>query len=1212
MSHIRSLVRGRILLFFCSVCILGLYGMPVHAQVYSGSVTGVVTDPSGAVVPGAGIKLTDLNKGFSYEQETDPTGRYLLRSLPPGTYRLTVTRTGFRAYVQEGITLDVGQSSSIDVGLQLGAETQAVEVVGRSPILATQDGVSGQVIDRSLINDLPLVGRSVFDLAFLAPGIAPTTSCGGCFANNFHSNGGRNASNDIVIDGVTTTGYETNGAIEPLYVPSVDAVQEFKVQQSNFGADIGFTGATVVNVVTRSGTNAFHGSAWDFVRNNILTANDFFNNAAGQDLSTRRYNMFGFTVGGPIRKDRTFFFFDYEGLRDISPRTVRAGLPSASMRAGDFGEICGAGFDASGMCLDEGGGGQLWDPYSGVYDPAEGGPVRSSFIPFNNLATYQSPGDPKLDGTGYQLPATPGNLIDPAAAKMMQFYPLPNLNVGTPGYNRFNNYLKPASAKNPNNQWDLKIDHEFGPRARWSARFSKRRTGGGNPNCFGVPVDPCYGPLIWPAFQFAWNQNYNLGPATLLNVTLGTVRSSFDSPGGHAGFEDFDPVQELGLPSYITRSGIVQAPYIFVGDYAAGGDQGGSIGNRVWTGRRGQDTHHLVVALDRMQGRHELKFGGEGRLRRTNEVMPGAPAGLFAFDYVGTSQRPWDSSGDAMASFLTGVTVPGGWGLYQIPAFLSTQNFQYAGFIQDNWRVTDKLTLNLGLRYDLSLPRTERHNRLSYLDPNAPSPLQVPDFPNLRGGVRFVGPGMRSNYIADGNNWGPRLGFAYRLRDNFVLRGGYGLFYTNPSSGALGIGAGDTQGFQKETNWTTSYQNDGATPWGRPSDPWPITGPDLPPGSSLGLLTDVGLGVFGPLRTRAYGTTPYEQTWSLGLQRELPGSILIDAAYVGKKGTHLYFGGAGGMNNLGPELINYTPGQIEELKTYVPNPFAGVITDPTSPLSAPEVQAYQLLRPFPQFTGFEAATQPVSNSIYHAFQLRVEKRLSRGLQFLTTYTISKSIDDSSVGNGGVSWLGGGVSLQDPNRRFLERSLSQFDIPQILQFSYVYEFPVGRGKHFGANWNPWLSGILGGWRTNGIWRFASGQPIALGLRGGQAIPTYGPQRPNLVGALERNDGPDFRDRYFSNPEVAVSPEPYALGTASRVLPNVRAPGINLASLSLFKEIPLSKLREGMRLEYRAEAFNAFNHPIFCGPDATVGSPSFGQVFGQCQASREFQMALKLYW
>jgi hypothetical protein len=1182
------------------------------AQLYSGSLSGVVSDPSGAVVPAAKITLTDAGKGFVSTATTDEVGRYLLRPLPPSTYRLTVEAPGFKTYVRDALVLDVSENATIDVRLELGLSTQSVEVVGTAPLLNLQDAVTGQEVNRAFINDLPLVSRGVFNLATLTPGVSQPglrsfsldTLSNNYVANNFVSNGGRNATADILIDGLSTTDYEQNTSVQnALYTPSVDAVQEFKVQQSNFSAEVGFSGATLLNVVTRSGTNSFHGSVYEFLRNQALDANNWFNNANSVPLPPLRLNQFGFTVGGPIHRDRTFFFFDYEGTRMRTLSTQWAGVPSAAMRAGDFGEICAPGFDSSGLCLDEGG--QLWDPYSGVYVPEFGGPLRTAFIPFNNLATYQSPGNPKLDGTGYQLPAAPGNLIDPVAYRMMQFYPPPNVAVGTPQYDRFNNWIGSGVNKASNDQWDLKIDHRFNDRDLLSARFSWGRGRGRGASCFHNLADPCStGSSIGPRV-LALNLVHTFSPSTLLNISYGIARNLQYSPGPAADFPDFDPVTTLGMPEYIKRSGIVATPAIIVwGGYASASGLS-SVGMPPYSAiTYGQETHHFLATLNRMQGRHELKFGGEMRMHRISHTQPGPTAGWFWFDYATTSEYPWWGGGDAMAGFLIGGG-PGSGGYYEIPSAASTQSFRYAGHLQDNWRVTERLTVNLGLRYELEIPRTERFNHMSWIDPDVVSPLQVPGL-SLRGGLRFADEDIRAPFNTDGNNFGPRVGLAYRLTDRTALRAGYGLFYCPTEAGVSGSGyAGFTQG----TSLLNTYQNDGATPWGRLSDPWPITGPKLPPGSSLGLMTNVGFDAWAPIRT--WNATPYEQTWSLGIQRELPGGVLVDAAYVGKKGTKLYFGGAGYLSHLGPEVLDWSEAEIEALFEFVPNPFFGIITDPVSSLSYPEIQRWVLQRPYPQFSSFAGSDPTWANSIYHAFQLRVERRLSKGLQFLVTYTNSKSIDNASVSGLNVTWLGGSVDIQDLNRLYLERSLSQFDIAQVLQLSYIYQLPWGRGKRWGSNWNPWLDGFLGGWQTNGIWRFDNGQPFPLGLSGGQSIPTYG-QRPNLTAALKRNKGKDWMDQYFANPEVAVVPPPWTLGTASRVLPNIRVPGTNVAALSLFKEIPLSRLREGARLEYRVEAFNAFNHPQFCGPDATVNGPSFGKVTCQANSPREVQMALKFYW
>lgn len=1205
------------------VCCLAIFALalflsPAQAQLYTGSVTGVVQDPTGAVIPGASVVLTDTLKGLKYNATTDATGRFLLRSLPPSTYGIRVEAMGFRPEVQDNIGIVVNQNLSLNFSLQVGPTTEAIEVSATAPVLSTQDAVTGQNLDRTFINDLPLVGRSVFDLAFLSPGInqpAGNTFGPNTMANNFISNGGRNATADILMDGVSTVGVEQNTAIvNPLYTPSVDAVQEFKVQQSNFSAEIGFSGGTVVNLVTRSGTNQFHGSAYDFLRNDKLNANNFFNNEAGVKIAPVRWNNFGGTVGGPIKKDRTFFFFDYEGTRSSVAHTNNAGVPSAKERTGDFGELCGyqgGTFDANGMCSNPNG--QIWDPYTGVFNSSEGGPDRQNFIPFNNLTTYMSPGNPTI-ASRHPIPAAPGNIIDPVALKMMQWYPMPNLNVGSSAYNYLNNWIGAGSDKNINDQYDIKIDHRFTDATSLSAKYSHGYGKYQPSNMFGNVGDAYSSGLSdGGPHLFAVTITHLFSPTTLMTISLGITRSfSFDHGGSAADFPNFDAVKDLGMPAYINGNGIRAAPSVTIGSDQGYAMEGGnnSIGTQAWTYLKyAQETHHLIGSLSHTRGRHEIKFGGEARLHRTNIFFPGIPAGTYSFLQNSTSKSPWDGSGDAMAGFMIGAGGQSNWGAYEVDYAPATQNWNLGSFIQDNWRVTDKLTLNIGMRYDLDLPRTERFNRISWLDLNASSPLQVPGMSNLHGGLAFATKNERAPWDTNYSGWGPRFGFAYRLKNTTAIRGGYGIYYTQNKSSASGTGQSD-QGFLEQTNWMNTYLNDNATPWGFISDPFP-GGPREPTGSANGLLTDIGFGLSGPIRTR--NSRPYEQSWSFGVQHQLPWTVLVDATYVGKKGTHLYFGNAGNVDYLTSAQAADFVSRPDYYNTYVPNPFYGIVTDPNSVLYPKTVQRTQLVTPFPQFGGVGAIDPPWANSIYNSFQLRVEKRFAQGLQFLVTYTDQKSIDDSSVGGGGLTWLGGtlGNVLQDPNNRRLDRSISQFDISQIFQFSYVYQLPVGRGQKFGGNMNRVLNAVVGGWQTNGIWRFDTGLPIILGLSGGTSIPTYGPQRPNLTGQLKKASTFSL-DQYFANPDVAVAPPAYTIGNAPKVMPNLRMPGTNLAELSLFKEFSLAAMREGARLEYRVEAFNALNHPQFSGPNSTVGSGNFGKITTQANSPRQVQMALKFYW
>jgi hypothetical protein len=1200
--------------------LLALNGLTLRAQTYAGSVTGVVTDPAGAVIPAATAVLTDQEKGFTFNASTGPDGRYVFRDLPPGKYSLSVTAPGLSTEQAKGIVLNVGQNSEINFKLQVEGTSQTVEVTSATPLLQTQDASTGQVVNQKFINDLPLISRSVFDLTQLAPGVtqAPNSSFG---ANtnpvNFISNGGRNSTSDIVIDGVSQTNNENNsGVTTALYTPPVDAVQEFKVEQNTYSADIGFSGNTIVNVITKSGTNRFNGSLYEFLQNNVLNANNWFNNQNRLARSPRKQNLFGGTIGGPIIHDKTFFFFDYQGTRTRSGSTVRAGVPSVAERQGDFAEVCtraGGAFNSTGLCSKTAG--QLWDPYTGVFSSSVNGPVRSGFIPFNNLATYQSPGSPVLAGTPYQAKPVPGNLIDPVAYKMMQYYPLPNVGVGTAGYNPLNNWIGTGGSRSNDDRFDIKIDHRFNESNLLSGRYSRDNTTSEGNNCFGNVADPCtQGPINGDANSASLNFSHTFNPSFLLNLTYGYTRRFSYTAGVAADFPSFNPVTTLGLPQYMLASGFIATPNIQIGNgYQNVSSQ--ALGSQTYSILKYPlDTHDLLAGFDKVAGKHEFKFGYEGRMHRISFLQVGLPEGQFSFNLTGTSQTPASGTGgDALASMLVGFPSFSGsptGGSYGIDVAVTTQNFAHAWYFQDNWKLSDRLTLNLGLRYELTLPRTERYNRMSWLDPNAASPLQVPGLPSLKGGMDFASSNERSPYDVDTQNFGPRVGLAYRMPLNVVLRTGYGIFFEPIKGAASGTGGGGFTGFNWQTPEVLTYQNNGATPYGRISDPFPGTGPLLPPGNSQGLATGIGLSISDPIRN--WNATPYVQTWNFGLEHEFRGDVLLDVNYVGTKGTHLYFGGAGTLDYLGPWVENLSSSQISALNSNVPNPFYGYITNSASSLRNPTVQAYQLLRPYPQYTGFNGNDPPWANSIYNALQMTLEKRLSKGLQVLVTYVYSKSIDDSSVTCGCTTWLGGTTSLQDPNKRFLERAVSQFDIPQVFQFSYTYQFPFGRGKQFGSNWNGVTDAVLGGWQTNGVWRFDDGMPLQLSVSNSRSLPTYGAQRPNLMQTLSRNNGANWMQQYFADPTAAVTPAPFTIGDAPREVSSVRAPGTANATLSLFKQFSLSSLREGSMLEFRIEAFNALNHPQFSAPNLTVGSSAFGQVTSQANSPRQVQLALRFYF
>jgi len=1221
---------------FCAFFVL--LSPPVFAQ--GGAVLGAVRDTSGAVVPGASVTITNTATGVTTATQTNNEGLYVFPYVQPGVYDVAASAPGFQTLKKPGVTVNVTERVQINFDLMVGNVKQTVEVTGAAPLLHTSEAVTGQTINRIFMNDLPLLNRSALDLAFLSPGVVqpPNTTYGnsGGYANNFNSNGSRDQTSDVTIDGVTTGQMGAQGLwLEAAYTPSVDAVEEFKVQQTNFSAEYGFTGSTITNLITRSGTNGFHGSAYDFLRNNDLDSQNFFNNQSTvplvHNLPHLERNVFGGTVGGPIRKDKSFFFFDYEGTRQTAmAQPAQAGVPSAAEKKGDFSEFCaenGGTFDSTGKCSAASG--QLWDPYTGINVPGVGTP-RSAFIPNDNLAAYASPGTNLPAGD--TLPGGPvntqGNLIDPSMMLLFQFFPPPNRNVGQSNYNPYFNWVGSGTNVNNNDQWDLKIDQNFSDHNRLSARYSRQKSTNSPMNCFHDVGDPCYafaGPHYGHLFSLQFV--HTLGPATVLSFSYGLTRTSDNAQGASGLYpsSQTDPVKVLKMAPYIDTSGLTTFPTVisYGNELAAGPDNSTAIGSAPWAYfRQGQETHQLLASLSHIRGRHEVKFGGEFRMHRFNAGQPGTPNGLFAFGPSGTSQSGnWDGSGgDTLADMLIGSG--GNWGQYEIPDFLATQNFAWAGYAQDAFHSSRKLTVTVGLRYDLTLPQTERWNRLSWIDLNAPSPLQVPGYSNLVGGLKFANSNTRTSMNTDPRDFQPRIGLAYGLNDKTVIRTGYGIYYviSNSVANANAISP-NAPGFYAPTAWLTAYPGSPATPPPGLSNPFPF---GLVPitGSSLGLLTNIQAAqTVDYLRTM--NQTPYEQSWSFGIQRQLPGNMLLETNYIGKKGTHMYLGVAGdfNVNHLGPveeQHFGDAP-WVKAMDAQVTNPFygagksQGVIQQ--GDLLSPTVSQYQLDLPYPQFNGLDFNGAPWSNSSYQGLQLRLEKRFSNGLQLLATYVWSKTIDNTSDSGNGAPNIG----TIDPNNWKPLRGVSQYNIPQVFQFTYVYQLPFGRGKRFGATMSPVLNAILGGWQTNGIWRFDDGQPLEVACPGAsngyacsQVLPGYG-QLPEMTGTPRRAPKSQWlTGGYFANPQVFQPPPAYTIGDAPRTLPWVNVPGTANTNLSLYKEFSLNRVREGMHLELRTEWFNAFNHPQFAAPNATVGNASFGVITSQANTPREIQMALKLYF
>ena len=1137
------------------------------SQSFTATVRGVVADASHAAIPSAKVTLTESGRNLDHTATSDSSGRYLVTALPPGTYTLTAEAQGFEKFVQKEFELQVQQEATINIDLKVSGVSTSVEISSSAPLINATSADLGTVIENRYIQSLPLAGRQPLSLVALAAGITPVnTSAGGQSSTNFVANGVRNSTSDVLLDGMSLTNVEQNSGITNLeYQPSVDVVQEFKVQTNFFSAEFGNTGGAVVNMVTKSGTNQFHGVGYEFARNAAMNANSWFSNRAGRSIPDFQRNVFGGTVGGPVilpkifnGRNKTFFFYDFEATRQSNADTRLSTIPTLKERAGDFSDTR----DANGNLIT------IYNPFD-TYKTADGRTLRNVF-----------PGN-----------IVPLSLQDPIARKVLTYYPAPT-SAGS-AFTHTNNFFGQGVSVSHADQMDAKLDHNLNDKMRFSSRYSLNFGNDNVPaNFFGNVADPySNGDSHTRTQQFVFDFTRVQSATTIVNLRYGVLRQHARTDPKSTGFNP----TSLGLPSVYLTSGILQFPAFQPEGY----QQVGMVGYGLI--QRGDDVQSIVGNVTKILSGHNLKVGAEARLMRLNYLQPGYPQGNFTFARLTTNQDPNSSNslqGNAIASMLLGW---GSGGDYHLDPPSASASQYYGLYAQDDWKITRKLTFNLGLRYDFDVPRTERYNRLSWFDFNAPSPLagKVPGYPDLKGQFKFTDNNTRSPIDGDYNNWQPRFGFAYALNEKTAVRGGYGIFYTVSRATIKGhTGSGFS------TDSSPEFSRDGGlTEYASLSNPYP-NGLSTPPGNTLGAATFLGLGIGTESRA---DSNPQYQSWNFSVQRQLPASGVVEVNYTGSKGTHLYFGG--GVENQNRLDPSYWSLGRTALNTMVPNPFYGFITDPKSRLSSPTVTLNTLLRPYPQYAGGVSGSTPnIGNSIYHAVQFKYEKRFSHGLSFLSHYTISKLIDDSSFSSGNVAFLGGTTSVQNYKNLRLERSVSSMDVPQRLVLSFAYELPFGRGRTFGTNLAKPVNAVLGGWSVDGLLTFSKGYPIVPSLQGG--VLWEGTQRPNLIGDPSTTGSVESRINSYFNTAAFSRPAPDTFGTAPRTL-NYRTPGIKNADMSLLKNFNFT---ESKRLQLRMEAFNVTNTVTFGTPNSTYGSSSFGVISGYAggRGPRELQMAAKFYF
>lgn|SRR5579883_2621589 len=1166
--------------FICLIVLVafpGTFRSRLYAQTATGSIVGTVEDKTGNVVPGARVSLINTGTNEIRTAATNDHGYYSLTLLPPASYRMSVEMQGFSQFEQQNIRLNVGDALTINPILQVGQVTQQVTVTSQPSPLQTETASLGQVIGNKTITDLPVNGRNSYSFATLVPGVLAsagfTQTAFDEYNDQFVSiNGSRPNQNVFLLDGGMNTQPALNG---PGFYPNIDMVDQYKVQTNNYSAEFSNTSGGIINVITKSGTNHLHGSLYEFFRDTGLNANDFFANQAGLPRAPFHYNQFGGSVGGPILHDRTFFFFSYEGLRWTQAVTTTATLPTEAERAGDFS----GNVNSQGQVIP------IYDPFTTTPDPAHPGQyIRTQF-------------------TGNVIPS---NMIDPVAKNLLAYIPLPN----QPGKGAgVTNFISNTSAPINKDDFSIRIDQALPANSKLFGRYSISTTHqvrppvfGSNPN-FKVSA-PILGPDTLRQMQSTIGDTTVLSPSMVLELNSSFIRFHLTRrPPG----QGFDPTQ-LGFPSYFSQLAQTTVP-CFPTAVISGLGTGESIPNIGWGGLLGQlcwigilndanQVFHEEGNVTKVAGTHTIKFGGDFGIGMFTTSRFNNGAGFYGFGPDWTQgPNPFDagSSGIGFASFLLGT---GDFGFNYTGGPDEINSFRYyGGYVEDDWKVTPQLTLNLGFRYDYETPWRERFNRITGWNATAPSPLQVPGL-NIVGGLEFPGTNGLSRYHFDPDKRTgiqPRLGFAYAITNTTALRGGYGIFMGPVvGSGYNGNGVPST-GFLGSTPWVTTL--DGVTPLNLLSNPYP-QGFTFATGSSLGLATDLGQSVVAMDRHRR---TSYAEQWNLDIQHVFPKGIVFDIAYAGSHGVHLY--GDYNANQLPDQYL----GLGSQLNDQVSNPFYGKIT--TGALSGPTVARRQLLLPYPQFTGVTlGAGSFFGASVYNALELKIERRFANGFGILGSYTWSKLMDNvppTTTGFPGGAFADG--STQDWYNLRAEWALATFDTPNYLAINGIYDLPFGKDRKW-FNQNRAANYLIGGWQINGIGTMLSGTPQQVFMAANTLFNNGGTQRANWNGRNPTLHTAITKrlDRYF-DVSAFSAPGAFTYGNSPRTLGSLRAPGVANLDLSGVKNTPLF---EGLTLQFRAEAFNIFNHPQFGPPDTALGDNTTGMISSQVNAPRELQFALKL--
>ena len=1114
--------RGCFAMFFFALSVAGLL-----AQFESATLTGVVSDASGQVIPGVAVKAVNEATGVETSSQTSGEGRYNFPSLRPGSYRVVAAHTGFKQFVSSGVVLQVNQAARLDIALTIGTVTEEVVVTGAAPVLETESGSRGSVIDHTKIVELPLNGRDYNQLALLSPGVlAPTPrlqSVG--FRGAFNVNGNRAFQNAFQLDGVDNTSYSNSfrGLNVQVIQPSVEALQEFKIQTNAYSAEFGRSAGALINAVIRSGTNELHGSVYEFLRNSELDASNFFANKAGLKKPFRQRNQFGVAAGGPIVKNKTFIFGDYEGLRDAAGIIRFSSVPQPIWRQGLF--------------------------------------ATPIFNPYNASDTGQDFRIPATagcnDGSGacWRIPA---NLIDPVGQKVVNVSPDPN--TFSPTFD--NNFVSSPIDRNRTNQFDIRADHTISSKLNLFGRYSYAKTNffrpAPRPGLSEGSFNDTFGTADLKSQAIAAGLVWVLSPTMVSDTRFGYAMGDFFQlpPNFGSGC----PQELIGLKNAPSDTAICGGIPVF--NFPGGNLQ--RIG-RTTSVPQFQTPRSLNVrqSLSASHGAHALKFGGELLNVETGIRDVSSLLGNFNFTgrFTGVNGR-WEN---ALADLLLGFPTR-----YQQDSNTTFNMYQrmYFLFVQDDWKITRKLTLNLGLRYEFATPPRDRDFKWANFDSSTGK------FISAKSGSLFE----EALIHPDRNNFAPRFGFAYSVTPKTVLRGAYGIFYNHANR----LGREGLLGFNPpyiilaDSNISGSGTLRATDAIFRLQDGIPAGFVDI---------NRVNLATVGRKAQDPNQRSPYVQQFNFGVQREVLKDLVLDVSYMGNRGLKL------------PSFRNLNP-----------------ITYTFNAQGAPVAGLREL-----DSLGLRGDIQILENlgiSNYNSLQVRLERRFSKGFTLLTAYTYGKALTDS-VDHLSTSGAGNGVDVgafkepQDGKHRRLEYGPSEFDVTHRFVLSGVWRLPFGRDQVHGKSWSPIVDAVLGGWQFSPILTVQGGLPLTIIQAEAFGIGGERRSRPNRIANGTLPDSQRTVDRWFDTSAFVATRSSAGVGFVPNTIYGnsgvgiVRGPGQVNLDFNLAKDI---RLAERLSAQFRTEIFNAFNHTNFGVPGVQIGG-GFGQIVNASEA-RIIQFGLKL--